>query len=167
MDRRGERGHDERVATGMGDVGPGGADRVVGAEDVHRQGALEDLRVTSYDRQLRGDPGVGHDDVQAAEPLGGARHRPLHLLTIGHVAGPPGRAAAGDRDLLEPAGLEPRERDPGAARVQAPRGLGADAAGGARDEHAAAGQGRHGAPHRRRRSSGWMPRLAIVMASIS
>ena len=124
------------VAVGVADVRAGGAERVVGAEQVHLHGPLHDRGVPADERQLGGDAGVGHDDVEPAEAAAGAVDRGLDLAAVGtsqahHGASPPGG------DLLEQVGLEAGERDPGAAVVQPLGEGGADAAGGARDEHPA------------------------------
>ena len=78
----GERGDRQRVAAGVRDVRAGGAQRVVDAEEVDRDGALEDRRVAADERQLRGDPGVGHHDVEPAELADGRLDRAVDLLAV-------------------------------------------------------------------------------------
>ena len=81
------------------------------------------------------DPGVGDDDVEAAEALDRLRHRAHHRPIVGDVGADP------DRPLADPLGglarllgVEVEHRDRGAAHLQLPRGLVADPARGAGDQ---------------------------------
>ena len=136
MDRGGERRDRQRVPLPVGDVGPGGAERVVRAERVDLQRPLEDLRVPAEQRELRRDAGVRDDDVQAAETRDEPGDGVVDLRPVTHVADLPRSIAAARGDLLEQLGLEARDGDLRAARVQAARERGADAARAAGDQDA-------------------------------
>ena len=120
---------------------PGRAQRVVDAEQVDRDRALEDRRIAPNQRQLRGDAGVGDHHVQAPQPLDGPLHRPLDLGAVGDVALEPRRLAALRGNLRQQLGLQPRQRHPRPAGVQPPRRPGPDPARRAGDQHAPALEG--------------------------
>ena len=82
MHRGGQRGDRQRVAAGVRDVRAGGAQRVVDAEEVDGDGALEDRGVAADERQLGGDPGVGDDDVEPAELPDDLLDGPVDLLAV-------------------------------------------------------------------------------------
>src|SRR6187431_682919 len=121
----------------MAEMLAGSTQGVVAAEDVDRDGLLEDRRIPADERELGGDPGIGHDDVKAAEGPGGS----VDLGTVTHVARPPRgvHPRCGRREELL---FEPRKRKPRPAGVKSFGEGRPDATGGARDEDAATGEGR-------------------------
>ena len=64
-------------------------------------------------------PGVRDRDVEAAELLDRLRDRGVDLVTVGDVALEPRRVAAVGGDVGEQLRLDPEQRDPRAALVQA------------------------------------------------
>ena len=139
VDGGGERGDRQRVAAAVGDVRARRAQRVVGAEHVDRERALEDLRVAADERELRGDAGVGDDDVETAERGRRRRRRPRRPASRSATSQlAPGRVAAARRRPPPALGLEARASATRAPRSCRRRGeRGADAARGAGDQHAA------------------------------
>ena len=125
------------MAVALDDLRKGRPDRAPDAEHVDLEDAFPFLaRHPPRGRHLRrGDPGVGDDDVEAAEALDRLRHRAHHRPVVGDVGADP------DRPLADPLGrlarllgVEVEHRDRGAAQLQLPRGLVADAAGRAGDQ---------------------------------
>jgi hypothetical protein len=124
----------------MADVRPRRTEGVVGAEHVDPQRPFHHRGVTADERQLRGDTRIGHDHVQAAQRGDGGLDRLLDLLPVRDVAARPVRAPAAGRHVREQVLLEPDDRDARAALVQPFGQCGPDAARGAGDQHAAAGE---------------------------
>ncbi len=88
-----------------------------------------------------GDSGVCDDDVKPTKRLGGAVHRARHLLEARHITlGHEGALAAARGYLMHPVGLEPDECQTGSQPREALSQRRADAACGAGDQHALAGQ---------------------------
>jgi hypothetical protein len=73
-------------------------------------------------------------DIEPAECFDGCRDSAVNLVAVGDVALEPRRVAALGRDRLEQLGLQPQQRDPRAALVQAFRRQRADAARRAGDQ---------------------------------
>ena len=113
--------------------GPGGAQGVVDATDVHGHGPVEDPRIAADERQLRRDTRVGDDDVEAAQRGDGSGDDLVDLGAVGDVAGPVRRVDLG-RDLRQQLGLEAGQRDVRAPFVEAPSEGRADAARGSGDQ---------------------------------
>src|SRR3954454_24619915 len=119
----------------MADVRACGAQRVVGAEHVHGECSLHHLGVAADDRQLRCDPGVRHDDIEAAHVPDGARDSIVDLVALAHVATGP-EAAAGTRgDTLEEILLQADHGDLRALSAQPFRKSSADSARSTSDEY--------------------------------
>ena len=159
MDRRGQRGDRERVAARVRDVGCGRSQRVVDAEQVHLERALENGRVAPHEWQLRRCTGVGDHDVEATEPLHGLLHRILDLAAVANVALERRGVVALSCHRRQQVGLEPRKGDHGTPGVKPSGGGGADPSRCAGDEHSSSGQGAH--------RSGCTRRALRVIASIS
>ena len=119
------------MAAALRDLRQAGADGAPDAQQVDLDDPLEEVRVHGQrGRHVRRDARVGHDHVEAAE----ARDRRLDGagdgLAVGNVGGEPERALGVERVRR----LEVHERDRGAARVERPRGRGADPARRAGDQ---------------------------------
>jgi hypothetical protein len=150
--RRGDgggRGDEEVVAFGGGDVRQRRVHRANDAHEIHGHHALQHFDRRDGHGAVRSDPGVGDDDVDAAEcahrPFDGARERRL----IGDVAVEPDvlrtELACEIRQALR---LESGKRHPVAAGRERTGKRGADAARGAGDEnsHARKDTPEHPAP---------------------
>ena len=107
----------------------------------HRDRALEDRRIASDQRQLRGDAGVGDHHVEAPESLDGTLHRLLDLGAVDDVALKPRRIAALGGHLRQQLGLQARQRHPRPSGVEPSRRRGPNPACRAGDQHAPALQG--------------------------
>ncbi len=123
----------------MGDVRRGRMHEVVGAAEVDGEGLIPDLGIAADERHLRADAGVSDRDVEPSELLEGAGDGFLHLPAHGHITLEPGRAAALGGDGLQQLGFEPEQRHACPAVVQSLREQRSDAASGAGDHDATAG----------------------------
>lgn len=137
---RGERRDRQGVAALVRDEGSRGPKRVVDAQQVDLDRALEDLRIAADERQLGGDAGVGDHYVQSAQVVRRGLHRCLHLLAVAHVARDCERVTALGRDLGEELGLDPGQHDLRAASVQTSRARRTDPPRRAGDQDPASGQ---------------------------
>ena len=127
----------------VADVGPGGAQRVVGADHVDVEGPLEDGRIAADEGQLRRDAGVGDHDVEASEHVDRSLDGAFDLVAVGDVARPP-RPVDRVGDLGQQVVLDPGHGHPGSAAVEAASECGPDASGGTGDEHPPTGDRRCG-----------------------
>jgi hypothetical protein len=122
--------------------------------DVDVDDAAEGRRVDPEDRAVAGDPGVGEDEVDAAERLDSSSYGLLHGLQVAHVREDADRPVGTDRgdDLVEGVLVEVGEDQPHPSFREGGRGGSADAAGSSGDERdqafevgAVAGAGTRGA----------------------
>jgi hypothetical protein len=136
VERCGQRGDDEDVASALDHVREARTDRAPHAQEVDLNRPLERGRIGGADHADGRDAGVGHDDVDAAEALDSPLHGALERLGIGHIAlEPRGVRAALRRHPLELVGLEAHQRHVGAPSRHPPGRLGTEAACSARDQH--------------------------------
>ncbi len=117
--------------------GPAARQRVVGADDVYGDRAIEDRRVAPNQRQLRRDASVCDDYVEAAQPVDCPRHHIVHLGTVGDVTEPV-RPVHRRRHFSQQFRFQTRDGDPRAAGVESLRERRADAARRAGNEDASA-----------------------------
>ena len=137
--RRGEGrrgGDDQDVAAPVDDGGQCGADGVEDANDVDIDESSEGLWIDLEYRAVRRDPGIGHHDVDAAEPVHGAGCHVLHcreVTDVGDGREHPVLAQVG-ADLAQCGLIDIGEHQVGASGVQPARHFRADPAGAAGDQ---------------------------------
>ena len=131
-----QRGDRERVARRDGRCAGRRAQRVVDAEQVHLERPLEHLRIAaerSGAARRRRRWRSPRRARRGARPRPGRRPRPGSRSRTSQMTASASPHSA--RDLRELVGLDPGERDAGAAFVQPPRDRRADPARGAGDQH--------------------------------
>lgn len=106
------------------------------AEHVDVEQTLERLGIDLLHRSVAGDTGVGHHDVDTAEPFDRRVGRGLHRSEVTHI-GDGGRdvLTEGVGVRLQGVGIDVDEHQLGALAVQAARNLGSDTGSAARDEN--------------------------------